>query len=127
MEANQNLRQYPKKRSFRELFLRLVPDLELEPMESCPAPLSFQSKVESIMDSLAVRQAEICWWVEINTSIPLCTYYFGPFDSQSEAQDSRSGYVEDLCLEGARDIIALVKQCQPNLLTIDRGYYQDLD
>lgn len=66
-------------------------------------------------------QSELFWWVEINTSTPLCTYYFGPFDSQEEARDSRTGYVDDLCQEGARDIIALVKQCQPDKLTIDQG------
>jgi Domain of unknown function (DUF1816) len=64
------------------------------------------------------------WWVEVNTSIPLCTYYFGPFDYPWEARGARAGYVEDLEAEGARDIVALVKQCQPpSLLTVDHGYY----
>lgn len=67
--------------------------------------------------------SELFWWVEINTSVPLCTYYFGPFDSQEEAQDSRTGYVEDLRREDARDIVAVVKQCQPDALTVDQGYY----
>jgi Domain of unknown function (DUF1816) len=64
------------------------------------------------------------WWVEVNTAIPLCTYYFGPFDDRWEAHGARSGYVEDLQAEGARDIVALVKQChEPSLLTVDHGYY----
>jgi Domain of unknown function (DUF1816) len=64
------------------------------------------------------------WWVEVNTAIPLCTYYFGPFDHRWEARGARAGYVEDLQTEGARDIVALVKQCQqPTLLTVDHGYY----
>lgn len=25
------------------------------------------------------------WWVEIKTSQPACTYYFGPFDTEDEA------------------------------------------
>ncbi|WP_234017338.1 DUF1816 domain-containing protein [Nostoc sp. 'Lobaria pulmonaria (5183) cyanobiont'] len=54
----------------------------------------------------------------MNTAVPHCTYYFGPFESEKEAQFSRSGYVEDLYQEEARDIIALVKQCQPDVLTI---------
>jgi hypothetical protein len=67
--------------------------------------------------------AALPWWVEIKTSVPLCTYYFGPFDNHKEARDSRTGYVEDLYQEEARGIIALVKQCQPDGLTIDQGYY----
>lgn len=69
------------------------------------------------------RHSQRSWWVEINTSVPLCTYYFGPFDSQSEARDSRSGYVDDLFQEGARDIVALIKHCQPKNLTLDQGYF----
>lgn len=68
-------------------------------------------------------QSELSWWVEINTSVPLCTYYFGPFDTQEEARNSRTDYVNDLYQEGARDIVALVKHCQPNRLTRDQGYY----
>lgn len=64
----------------------------------------------------------LSWWVEINTSVPLCTYYFGPFENQAEARDSRTGYVDDLYQEGARDIVATTKYCQPQKLTIDRGY-----
>lgn len=63
------------------------------------------------------------WWVEISTAVPLCTYYFGPFDSQKAARDSRTSYVNDLHQEKARGIVALVKQCQPDQLTIDQGYY----
>lgn len=65
------------------------------------------------------RCSQQAWWVEINTSVPLCTYYFGPFDSQAEARDARTGYVNDLYREEARDIVAQVKWCQPNKLTID--------
>jgi Domain of unknown function (DUF1816) len=69
------------------------------------------------------RQTQQLWWVEVQTSVPRCTYYFGPFDHQDEARASREGYVQDLEGEGARDIVVLVKQCQPNALTIDQGYY----
>jgi glucan phosphorylase len=70
------------------------------------------------MNLFSSNQLELFWWVEIKTAVPRCTYYFGPFDSEKEAQLSRSGYVEDLYQEEARDIIALVKQCQPDVLTI---------
>ncbi|MEH1930280.1 DUF1816 domain-containing protein [Nostoc sp.] len=70
------------------------------------------------MNLFESNQSEFAWWVEINTIVPRCTYYFGPFDTEKEAQLSKSGYVEDLYEEGARDIIALVKECQPDVLTI---------
>ncbi len=94
-------------------------------MIHCLADLAQNSNVQSIVDlniiiENSVPKPELLWWVEINTSVPLCTYYFGPFDSRKEAQDARTGYVEDLYQEEARDIVALVKQCQPDVLTIDQ-------
>lgn len=77
-------------------------------------------KPQPIVVSKPVPKTNLLWWVEINTSVPLCTYYFGPFDSRKDAQDARTGYVEDLYREEARDIVALVKQCQPDVLTIDQ-------
>ena len=86
--------------------------------------LSLVKPSDKQQSSIALRtgQSHLSWWVEINTSVPLCTYYFGPFDSQGEARDSRRGYVDDLFQEGARDIVALIKHCQPKKLTIDQGY-----
>ncbi|MEH2334857.1 DUF1816 domain-containing protein [Nostoc sp.] len=70
------------------------------------------------MNLFSSNQSELFWWVEINTTVPHCTYYFGPFDSKKEAQLSRTGYVEDLYQEEARGIVAVIKQCQPDLLTV---------
>jgi hypothetical protein len=86
--------------------------------------LSLVKPIREQQSSIASRasQPHLSWWIEINTSVPLCTYYFGPFDSQAEARDSRTGYVDDLYQEGARDIVTLIKHCQPNKLTIDQGY-----
>ncbi|MBW4482584.1 MAG: DUF1816 domain-containing protein [Tildeniella torsiva UHER 1998/13D] len=59
------------------------------------------------------------WWVEIKTSQPACTYYFGPFDSESEAHSAKGGYVEDLEQEGAQNIQMVVSLCpSPEQLTI---------
>ena len=58
------------------------------------------------------------WWVEIQTIVPRCTYYFGPFDSHQEAQLYQGGYLEDLILEKAGGITVKTKKCQPNHLTI---------
>lgn len=59
------------------------------------------------------------WWVEIKTSQPACTYYFGPFDSEAEAHSAKGGYVEDLEQEGAQNIQLAVSLCSsPKQLTI---------
>lgn len=59
-------------------------------------------------------------WVVVKTSQPKCTYYFGPFLRQSEAEESKPGYVADLEAEGASGIEAVVKQCRkPTNLTED--------
>ena len=57
-------------------------------------------------------------WVEIVTDSPRCTYYFGPFVSEQEAQAAKSGYVEDLENEGAQGISVTVRRCKPTNLTI---------
>jgi hypothetical protein len=49
------------------------------------------------------------WWIKIYTSMPSCTYYFGPFDSQREAKIHQPGYVEDLVREKARGITVETK------------------
>jgi Domain of unknown function (DUF1816) len=83
-------------------------------------PQTIRQLVTAVAAELKTGQP---WWVEVQTSVPRCTYYFGPFDYLDEARASRAGYVEDLEGEGARDIVVLVKQCQPEVLTIDQGYY----
>ncbi|MEO0014286.1 MAG: hypothetical protein RLZZ535_2675 [Cyanobacteriota bacterium] len=61
---------------------------------------------------------KIPWWVKITTAKPKCVYYFGPFDSQNEAVESQSGYLEDLKTEKAQEITIEIKQDLPKLLTI---------
>lgn len=58
------------------------------------------------------------WWVEISTTEPHCTYYFGSFQYYQEAEVMCPGYVEDLQMEGAKEIKALIKCCKPNKLTV---------
>lgn len=58
------------------------------------------------------------WWIEITTAQPHCTYYFGPFQNPQEAESMRQGYIEDLQAEGAKEIQAIVKHCQPEQLTV---------
>lgn len=61
----------------------------------------------------------LAFWVEIVTDNPHCTYYFGPFLSDKEADAAQTGYVEDLETEGAEIISLEVKRCKPTDLTID--------
>jgi hypothetical protein len=64
------------------------------------------------------------WWVEISTHQPKCVYYFGPFTTAKDAEQSQSGYIEDLQQEGAEGIAVSVKRCNPKELTViaDREY-----
>ncbi len=63
------------------------------------------------------------WWVEVLTTQPRCTYYFGPFGGVESAKLAVSGYVEDLESESAQGIKTQVKRCHPARLTIEH----DLD
>jgi preprotein translocase subunit SecG len=67
---------------------------------------------------LPTRKTKTPWWVKIDTQMPRCTYYFGPFDNLKEAQQTQPGFVEDLEKEGATGIMVLVSQCDPQTLTI---------
>jgi hypothetical protein len=60
----------------------------------------------------------MAWWVEVVTENPSCTYYFGPFMKESNAQAALPGYVDDLVQEGAIGIRAIAKRCKPEQLTI---------
>lgn len=65
-----------------------------------------------------VERLGLVWWIEIVTANPCCTYYFGPFVSEKQAQLSCSGYIEDLKQEEAQILTINIKRCQPEELTI---------
>lgn len=75
-------------------------------------------KIQSIWSDL-LHLLGRAWWVEINTERPHCTYYFGPFATQHEADTTKSGYIEDLESELAEGIRVAIKRCKPAQLTID--------
>jgi hypothetical protein len=60
----------------------------------------------------------LAWWVEITTSNPNCTYYFGPFLTHREAHAAEGGYVEDLQQEGAQIFSVYSKRCKPSQITL---------
>lgn len=55
----------------------------------------------------------LAWWIEIKTDSPRCTYFFGPFSSQAEAESEQPGFVEDLRGENAQGISVVIKRCKP--------------
>ena len=57
-------------------------------------------------------------WVEIDTENPGCTYYFGPFLNEAEANAEKQGYIEDLEDESSAVIQVNVKRCKPSSLTV---------
>lgn len=50
------------------------------------------------------------WWVEVDTDSPNRTYYFGPYRSKDEADNSTIGYIKDLEKKGAKKITINIKQ-----------------
>ncbi|MDY7013947.1 MAG: DUF1816 domain-containing protein [Cyanobacteriota bacterium] len=84
------------------------------------------------MKEILVKGLELlgmAWWAEITTETPKCTYYFGPFTSQSEAELASAGYIEDLKQEGAMGIAIKIGRMKPSELTIadDLGEISDRD
>jgi Domain of unknown function (DUF1816) len=59
------------------------------------------------------------WWVEVLTTQPMCTYYFGPFANNKEAEVAAPGYITDLEDESAQGIQFHIKRLKPYQLTID--------
>jgi hypothetical protein len=57
-------------------------------------------------------------WIEIITDSPRCTYYFGPFASQSEAEVAKIGFIEDLEAEGSKCLAVTMKRSKPENLTV---------
>ncbi len=74
--------------------------------------------MRSSYKSVARIKPKLPWWVKIITVKPKCVYYFGPFDSQLEARESQSGYIEDLTAEQAKGISIEIAQDRPKALTI---------
>lgn len=71
------------------------------------------SFLTSQQSSSNIKKTRIPWWVIIQTTIPYCTYYFGPFNNAKEAQLSQYGYLEDLMAEKAHGISVQIKQSRP--------------
>jgi hypothetical protein len=63
--------------------------------------------------------SELRWWLEVRTINPICIYFFGPFEHQSEAESSQEGFFQDLESENAWVLYSNVKLDNPRQLTID--------
>lgn len=77
------------------------------------------SLITKFFNILGVKeQNKLPYWLKMTTKVPKCTYYFGPFESSSEAKSFQPGYIEDLIAEDAQGIhIELEKALQPEKLT----------
>lgn len=65
-----------------------------------------------------LERVRLAHWIEIITAHPRCTYYFGPFTTEDEAELSKTGFLDDLLQEKAEIIAVTIKRCQPTQLTI---------
>lgn len=80
-------------------------------------PMKLLEQSELVSDFLP--SLTTAWWAEIFTTLPRCTYYFGPFRNLEQVQAACLGYVEDLKSEQAQGIeIKILKRCKPDVLTI---------
>jgi len=78
------------------------------------------SLVTKFLNKLGIQKdSRFPFWLKITTKVPKCTYYFGPFDSSSEAKSLQPGYIEDLMAEDAQGIdIKQERVLQPENLTL---------
>lgn len=78
--------------------------------------------MKSLFNLFPLINKRVPWWVEIRTTMPYCTYFFGPFNSAKEAKQEQTIYIDDLVQEKALGITVEIKQCQPNSLTVFEEY-----
>jgi hypothetical protein len=66
-----------------------------------------------------VQEAPIlAWWLQVDTLHPICIYYFGPFETQAEAEGAKYAYIHDLKQEKAQILDVKTRFFQPRQLTI---------
>lgn len=75
------------------------------------------NRFKSLVSRTIQKLTSDCW-AEIITERPHCIYYFGPFQTFTEAQAACPGYIDDLKTEGALGIKVVIKRCRPDALTI---------
>ena len=90
----------------------IVADLPLSHLALSSQILDDRETV-NLREEIKAHQNQDPWWLEIETTIPKCTYYFGPFINLEEAVNLQWGYVEDLKKERAVGLKVSIKQCQP--------------
>jgi hypothetical protein len=78
----------------------------------------FSDRLRIISTAISPQRFILPYWVKITTKQPDCIYYFGPFDSYSEAKQMQHGYIDDLIAEKATGISVVIKRCMPTKLTI---------
>ena len=91
----------------------------LEGVDCVPISIIQFCIMKNLVNQLIGRNVK-SWWLETSTESPRCEYYFGPFGSESEAVQARSGYVEDLEHEGSELLrVSVVRRQAPAELTVE--------
>jgi hypothetical protein len=78
--------------------------------------------IVSLIQAFSEKQLNKAWWVRVKTERPEFTYYFGPFENRTLAQEKLPGFVEDLQIEQAEVSSATVEWCSPPQLTIQGNH-----
>jgi hypothetical protein len=112
-----------------EPFISIYPTFHLNnsfPLKSFIAHLTLNSQLSTKILNLWTDTLNACrqaWWIEIFTTQPKCTYYFGPFAGAEEAHVASKGFIEDLKNESAQGItLKIDRHSQPDLLTIEHDW-----
>jgi Domain of unknown function (DUF1816) len=86
-------------------------------MNDTKSPLS-QSLVKAIWNEV-LNLLGRAWWIEISTTLPNVTYYFGPFITSQEAELSIERYMASLQDKSSQSIRSTVKRCKPGELVVN--------
>jgi hypothetical protein len=74
---------------------------------------------KEMFEEVNLPSTHLMWWSKVYTISPFCIYYFGPFEKESNAQNSNPGYIEDLENEGAKVVYVKLKHLIPKKLTVE--------
>lgn len=104
-----------KERSFVEAEIRnLLPTL----VDNAKHPQAVRPDLAPRPITPPLQIHDQAWWIKVHTLMPCATYYFGPFDSRTEAKAHYPGYFADLKSEKAIGISARLEFTKPIFLTL---------
>ena len=54
----------------------------------------------------------LAWWAKIETDQPNATYWYGPFITKRSLKENMSSFINDLSLEGSKNIKHSLVRCK---------------